>query len=71
MKRIDLHFGGHLYSVGGRELADVQAEIESCHDNGGWMLVNDGEGARRDAWLWVTRGSSIALIPIPEEPVDQ
>lgn len=67
MKRIDLHYGGHFYSIGGRELADVQSEIESYHDSGGWLLVNDGEGARRDAYLWLTGGTSIALVPIPEE----
>ena len=67
MKRIDLHYGGHLYSVGGRELAELQAEIESSHETGCWLLVNDGEGARRDAYLWLTRGSPIALVPIPDE----
>lgn len=67
MKRIDLHYGGNLYSVGGREMADVQAEISSFQSGGGWLLVNDGEGARRDAHLWVTSGVPIALIPIPDE----
>ncbi len=71
MKRIDIHYGSHLYSVGGRDLDDVRAEIESFHDNGGWLLVNDGEGARRDAYLYLSRGSSIALIPIPDDPAEQ
>ena len=70
MKRIDVYYGGHLYSLGGRELADVQAEIAACHDTGGWLLVNDGEGARRDAYLWLTRGTPIALVPIPDEPAE-
>ena len=68
MKRIDLHYGGHLYSVGGREIADLQAEIASHNDTGGWLVVNDGEGARRDSYLWIAPGIPIALIPIPEDP---
>lgn len=71
MKRIDIHYGGHLYSVGGRDVDELQAEIDSYHDGGGWLLVNDGEGARRDAYLWLTRGSSIALVPIPDDPAQQ
>jgi hypothetical protein len=67
MKRIDLHYGGTLYSVGGRELDDLQAEISSMSSEGGWLLVNDGEGARRDSYLWVTTGVPLALIPVPEE----
>jgi hypothetical protein len=27
VKRIDIYYGGEHYSVGGRELADVQADI--------------------------------------------
>ena len=67
MKRVDLHYGGHLYSVGGREIEELQAEIASHVGGGGWIVVNDGEGARRDSYLWITAGVPIALIPIPEE----
>lgn len=67
MKRIDLHYGGNLYSIGSRQLDDIRAEIDSCRVDGGWIVVNDGEGAQRDAHLWVTAGVSIALIPIPDE----
>ncbi|MGC5225286.1 hypothetical protein ACPW96_22185 [Micromonospora sp. DT81.3] len=66
MKRIDLHYGNHLYSVGGRELADMQAEIELLMDNGGWLVVNDGEGTRRDSYLWISPGVPLSLIPIPD-----
>ena len=71
MKRIDVHFGGHMYSLGGRALDDVKAEIQACQDAGGWLLVNDGEGSRRDAYLWLTRGTPIALVPIPDEPAEE
>lgn len=67
MKRIDLHYGGSLYSVGGRSLEEVQREIERAAASGGWLRVNDGEGARRDAYLWVCAGVPIALVPIPAD----
>ncbi|WP_036317699.1 hypothetical protein [Microbacterium sp. B24] len=67
MKRIDVHYGGNLYSVGGRALAEVQHEVERAAASGGWLLVNDGEGARRDAYLWVAAGVPIALVPIPDD----
>ncbi|GAA3037378.1 hypothetical protein [Microbacterium dextranolyticum] len=66
MKRIDVHYGGNVYSIGGRSLAEVRAEIEQSTEGGGWLLVNDGEGAQRDAYLWITRGVPIAVIPIPD-----
>jgi len=70
MKRIDLHYAGHSYSLGGRELADVQAEIAAYRTGGGWLLVNDGEGARRDAYLWIDGAVPVALVPIPDEPTE-
>lgn len=68
MKRIDVHYQDTRYSIGGRELADVQAEIVSYASTGGWLLVNDGEGERRDALLWITSATPIALVPIPDVP---
>jgi hypothetical protein len=68
MKRIDILYGNALYSVGGRELEEIQAEIAALTERGGWLLVNDGEGARRDAYLWLNPGVPIALIPIPDPP---
>lgn len=66
MKRIDIYYAGAHYSLGGRELAEVQEEIADLAGRGGWMLVNDSEGARRDAYLWVSPGVTIALVPIPD-----
>lgn len=65
MKRIDVLYGGNMFSIGGRELADIQSEIASYRSSGGWLIVNDGEGARREAHLWLDAGVPIALIPIP------
>jgi hypothetical protein len=68
MKRIDIHYGGQIYSVGGRELHEVEKEITDGIASGShWMLVNDGEGQRLDAHLLLMPGSPIALIPIPDQ----
>jgi len=68
MKRIDIQYGGQTYSVGGRSLTEVEREITDGMATGSyWLLVNDGEGQRRDAHLLLTPGSAIALIPIPDE----
>lgn len=71
MKRIDVYYDGHLYSVGERELEDLQRIVHDGHAGPGtWLLVNDGEGTRRDAYLWIAAGTSIALVPIPDEQVE-
>lgn len=67
MKRIDIIYDAHPYSVGGRELADLQEEITAGLATGyHWMRVNEGEGDGREALLLLTPGARIALIPIPE-----
>lgn len=66
MKRIDIEYGGRQYSVGGRDLDDVLAEIEAAlSQSPGWVNVNDGEGERRDALLMITPGVPLAVIPVP------
>ena len=48
MKRIDIYYGGDHYSVGGRRIEDLRAEIEAGLKAGTyWLEVNDGEGAMR------------------------
>jgi len=67
MKRIDIIYDGHTYSVGGRELEELQEEITAgLADGPHWVRVNDGEGDRREAYLLMSPGAPIALIPIPE-----
>jgi hypothetical protein len=69
MKRIDIMYGENAYSVGGRDLAELQAEIMRGFAGGGeWLRVNHGEGQRHDAFLLIGPGTPIALIPIPEDP---
>src|SRR5215204_5391777 len=65
MKRIDIHYGGQLYSVGDRDVDQLLAEVEDGMRNGAWLKVNDGEGERRDAFLMLGPGVPISVIPIP------
>ena len=69
MKRIDIRYGGHSYSIGGRELGDIQDEIAAGLNGGGpvWLVANEGEGIRRDAHLLITAGTPISLIPLDGE----
>ncbi|MGL4256730.1 MAG: hypothetical protein ACRCSL_10375 [Microbacterium sp.] len=68
MKRIDIIYGGEHYSVGGREPAELLSEIEGGVSRGtAWLSVNDGEGAPRQAFLLLTPGTPIAIVPIPDE----
>ena len=68
MKRIDVYYDGHVYSIGEREVEDIQRVVsEGQTGPGTWLLVNDGEGTRRDAYLWISSGTSIALVPIHDE----
>lgn len=69
MKRIDLVYGGHMYSIGGRDFDDLKREIEEGIAAEGlrWLVVNDGEGHHRPAHLLLDRGIDIAVIPIPDE----
>jgi len=71
MKRIDIVYGGQLYSIGGRDPQEIVDEIAEGVKRGvHWLRVNDGEGLRRDALLLITAGVPIAVIPIPgdQEP---
>ncbi|AZS42925.1 MULTISPECIES: hypothetical protein [Microbacterium] len=68
MKRIDVHYGGALYSIGEESFEDFAAQVSAALEAGhGWIVVNDGEGAPRPAHLLISPGVPIALIPIPDE----
>lgn len=69
MKRIDIIYGGQLFSVGGRTVEGLTREItQAVADNGGWLTANDGEGERREALLFIGPGIPIAVVPIPDPP---
>jgi hypothetical protein len=68
MKRIDIYYGGEHYSVGGRRVEDLRAEIEAGLDAGTyWLEVNDGEGQMRSALLLLSPGVALAVVPVPDE----
>lgn len=68
MKRIDIMYGGEHYSVGGRDPDVLMAEIADGLAKGlHWLEVNDGEGAPRTAYLLLSPGTSISVIPIPDD----
>ena len=68
MKRIDIYYGGDHYSVGGRRLEDLRAEIEAGLEAGMyWLEVNDGEGEMRAAHLLLSPGVALAVVPVPDE----
>ena len=67
MGRIDISYGGQWYSVANRTLDDVHREIqEGARDGQHWLAVNDGVGSASPAYLFITPGVPIALIPVPE-----
>ena len=67
MTRIDIYYGSEHYSIGGRSFDDLQREIEIGLRSGShWLEVNDGEGSLRQAFLLLTPGVQVAVVPIPE-----
>ncbi|AZS42921.1 hypothetical protein BWL13_00462 [Microbacterium oleivorans] len=67
MARIDISYGGQRYSVGNRTLEELHREIrQGARDGQYWLAVNDGEGSVSPAYLFITPGVPIAVIPVPE-----
>jgi hypothetical protein len=68
MKRIDIYYGGSHYSVGQRDDDELRDEILAGLAAGPhWLEVNDGEGAPRRAYLLLSPGVPLAVIPIADE----
>ncbi|WEG09507.1 hypothetical protein PU630_02770 [Microbacterium horticulturae] len=66
VERIDIEYGGRTFSVGGQELSEVVDAIDAALAGGDhWLRVNDGDGAPREAFLLVTPGTPLAVVPIP------
>lgn len=69
MKRIEILYGGEMYSVADRDYAELQAEIATALGDGpGWLRVNHGSGALAPADLLLTTGVSIALLSSEDQP---
>jgi hypothetical protein len=72
MKRISILAAGIRYSVGDRDLDDLQHEIATALKSGEpyWLEVNEGEGMPRPALLLITTGMNLVLVPVPEPHQD-
>jgi hypothetical protein len=71
VSRIVVHYGNNEYSLSGRDLQEVKAEIEDAVEAGRplWLRVNYGEGTYRAADIFITAATPIALLPgDPTEP---
>jgi hypothetical protein len=67
MRRIDISYGGQWYSIGDRSLEEVHEEIRAGVLAGHhWLQVNEGEGQPRPAYLSITAGVPIAVVPETE-----
>jgi hypothetical protein len=66
MKRINVRYGATDYSIGGRDLAEVQQEIADglAKNQVYWLQVNEGSGREQPASLAISLGTPIALTPI-------
>lgn len=68
MKRIDIYYGGEHYSIGGREVDDVMDDVTTGIASAPrWLEVNDGEGEVRTAYLLLSPGVALTVVPIPDE----
>jgi hypothetical protein len=68
MKRIDIEYAGNTYRVADRGLEELQQEIAHGMQSGSyWLTVDDGEGQNATAFLHLSPGTPIALVPIPDE----
>lgn len=66
MNRVDIVYGGKPYSLGGRSVESVQAEIAVAISSGlpYWLRVNSGEGRIEDAYLLIAPGIPFALVNV-------
>ncbi|MCR2812361.1 hypothetical protein NQ166_03215 [Microbacterium sp. zg.Y1090] len=68
MKRIDIAYGANSYSVGGRDLDELRAQIMASVEGAAppfWLEVNHGEGQPRPTSLLISPATQLALTPIP------
>jgi hypothetical protein len=67
MKRIDIYYGSRHYSVADREVEDLKRQVaDALRGDGDWIEVNYGEGSRTAAFVFLTPGVDIAIVPIPK-----
>ena len=64
MIRVDIVYDGRPYSLGGRTLESVRAELDTALAAGVpyWLSANAGEGRYEDALLLIIPGVPIVLV---------
>lgn len=77
MKRVEIIYGGHLFTVADTDPAAIEAQISDALHTGTplWLTVNQGEGSLRESRILITAGVSVSLTgidpnkenPAPEE----
>ena len=72
MNRIDIVYGGQQYSLGGRSIDSIQAEIDAAIVAGKpyWLMVNSGGGRFEDAYLLIAPGIPFAVLNVKPEDGD-
>jgi hypothetical protein len=69
VSRIEVIYEGEMFTIGGRELADVQADVAAALEAGhGWLEVNQGSGAPATTHLLLSRGVPLALGVTKDPP---
>lgn len=63
MPRVEIHYGGILYTVADRSAEEIRREIEVALDSGkvSWLPVNRGEGLPRETRLLIHPGVAVAV----------
>jgi hypothetical protein len=68
VKRIEILYGGELYTVSGRKPDELMDEIADAAANGPrWLPVNSGQGTVRESFLLITPGVPLAIVPTPDD----
>jgi hypothetical protein len=73
MKRVDIVYGGQQYSLAGRSIESIQAEISRAFTEGTpyWLRVNSGGGRFEDAYLLIAPGIPFAALNVKAESGDE
>ncbi|MDJ0323489.1 hypothetical protein QMG61_06905 [Cryobacterium sp. PH31-AA6] len=69
MRRVDIVYGGQQYSLAGRTIESIQAEVLKAFTDGTpyWLRVNSGGGRFEDAYLLIAPGIPFAVLNVKPE----
>ncbi|NQX13767.1 hypothetical protein HQQ80_19230 [Microbacteriaceae bacterium VKM Ac-2855] len=63
MKRVEVTYGGVVYSLHDTDAATVCAQVDEAllTDTPTWLIVNSGEGLPRETRILIVRGVPVAV----------